>query len=51
MIDKFKNVDDKKIGYFISRLDDHDYKLIRDTVEEHFRKLINNKKKMLILIF
>lgn len=45
MIDKFKNVDDKKIGYFISRLDDHDYKLIRDTVEEHFRKLINNKKK------
>ena len=46
MIDKFKNVDDKKIGYFISRLDLNDYNLIREIVEKHFSKLIKNNKKI-----
>ncbi len=46
MIDKFKNVDDKKIGYFISRLDHNDYNLIKDTVEKHFSKLIKKNKKI-----
>ena len=45
MINKFKNVDDKKIGYFISRLDQYDYNLIRDTVEKHFKELIKKDQK------
>lgn len=48
MIEKIKLVDDKNIGYFISKLDNKDYQLIRNIVEKHFRKLIkknNNKNR------
>ena len=40
------NVDNRDIGYFISRLDKDDYILLREIIEKHFNELIRKKLKI-----
>ena len=45
MVD-FNNVDNRNLGYFISKLDKSDYILLREIIEKHFNKLIKKNLKI-----
>ena len=42
----FDNVDNRDIGYFISKLDKIDYILLREIIEKHFNELIRKNLKI-----
>lgn len=39
-----ENVNDKNLGYFISKLEKKDFELIKNIIKDHFNELINNFK-------